>query len=74
MGSRLEPDVRCEARNEIQHQYLSAAKARQMLAWNPHYTLAGALAETIAWYRNYFAALAGVREEEHDDGSADIAA
>src|SRR5207249_1572467 len=31
MDSGLEPDVRNEASNEILHQYLSAAKARQML-------------------------------------------
>src|SRR5438552_14210445 len=35
MGSRLQPDVRSEAKNEIQHQYLSADKARRMLAWAP---------------------------------------
>src|SRR5262245_804553 len=55
MGSGLEPDVRGEARNEIQHQYLSAAKARRMLAWEPRYSLDEALAETVGWYREYFA-------------------
>ena len=29
MNSKLEPDVRSEATNEIRHQYLSAAKARR---------------------------------------------
>jgi CDP-glucose 4,6-dehydratase len=56
MGSRLEPDVRGEATNEIRHQYLSAAKARRMLDWGPHYQLDEALAETIAWYRDHLAA------------------
>lgn len=55
MGSTLEPDVRAEARNEITHQYLSAAKARRMLDWSPCYQLDEALAETISWYRGYFA-------------------
>jgi CDP-glucose 4,6-dehydratase len=70
MGSRLQPDIRAEARNEIQHQYLSAAKARRMLAWSPRYSLAEALDETVAWYRDYFAK----REGGHDRGSARIAA
>ena len=35
MHSPLRPEVRGEASNEIKHQYLSAAKARQMLGWNP---------------------------------------
>jgi CDP-glucose 4,6-dehydratase len=61
-GSPLEPDVRNEARNEIRHQYLSAAKARALLGWAPSHTLDEALAETVAWYRDYFASLeAGLR-------------
>jgi CDP-glucose 4,6-dehydratase len=55
MGSGLEPEVRGEASNEIVHQYLSAAKAREMLAWRPRYALDDALGETIEWYRAYFA-------------------
>ncbi len=51
MGSNLRPDVRCEASNEIKHQYLDAAKARNMLAWSPLYTIDGGLEETIQWYR-----------------------
>jgi CDP-glucose 4,6-dehydratase len=70
MGSDLEPDVRNEARNEIAHQYLSAAKARAMLGWAPRWTLAEALAETVGWYRDYFAA----REGRYDRGSARHAA
>jgi CDP-glucose 4,6-dehydratase len=54
MGSRLQPDVRNEATNEIRHQYLSAAKARAMLDWRPSYSLEAGLNETIAWYRDYF--------------------
>ncbi len=53
MGSELQPDVRGGARNEIPHQYLSAAKARHMLDWQPRYTLDEALTETIAWYREH---------------------
>jgi CDP-glucose 4,6-dehydratase len=60
LGSPLTPDVRNEARNEIHHQYLSAAKARAMLAWSPQYTLEQGLHETIAWYRQVLGA--GVRD------------
>jgi CDP-glucose 4,6-dehydratase len=51
--------VRGEASHEIKHQYLSAAKSRRMLQWSPRYALDGALQETIAWYRDYFASLPG---------------
>src|SRR4029077_10484199 len=54
MKSSLQPDVRGEAQHEIKHQYLSAAKARQMLAWKPRYALDEALVETVSWYRDYF--------------------
>jgi CDP-glucose 4,6-dehydratase len=53
MGSDLRPDVRNEASNEIKHQYLSAAKARRMLDWEPIYTLDGALEKTIQWYTDF---------------------
>jgi len=53
MESRLLPDVRAEARNEIQHQWLSAAKARRLLGWAPRFTLDEGLDRTIAWYREF---------------------
>ena len=53
MGSSLQPVVLGEAPNEIKHQYLSAAKARALLAWRPRYTLDNALQETTDWYRAY---------------------
>ncbi|HKI35324.1 MAG TPA: GDP-mannose 4,6-dehydratase [Gemmataceae bacterium] len=56
MGSALAPDVRGEATNEIKRQYLSAEKAHRVLGWSPRYGLDEALAETVAWYREYFAA------------------
>jgi CDP-glucose 4,6-dehydratase len=55
MGSSLEPDVRNEVQNEIQHQYLSAAKAREMLGWSPLYDLETGLKKTISWYRDLLA-------------------
>jgi CDP-glucose 4,6-dehydratase len=61
MRSRLEPDVRGEATNEIKHQYLSAEKARRMLGWSPAYQLDEALEETIRWYGDYLAQAQEVR-------------
>ena len=55
MCSKLRPDIRNEASNEITHQYLSAEKARRLLGWSPRYELEKALMETIAWYRTLFA-------------------
>lgn len=40
-----------EAENEIRHQYLSSAKARKILDWQPKYTLEKGLKETIEWYK-----------------------
>jgi CDP-glucose 4,6-dehydratase len=54
MESDLQPDVRKEVSNEIHHQYLSAAKARQMLGWSPLYTLEEGLQKTIDWYQDFF--------------------
>jgi CDP-glucose 4,6-dehydratase len=56
MGSKLEPVVLGEAKNEIKHQYLSAKKARELLGWEPRWELGDALAETVAWYRHHLAA------------------
>jgi CDP-glucose 4,6-dehydratase len=55
MGSDLSPDVRGEASHEIRRQYLSAAKARDLLAWKPLVDLDGGLRKTIDWYRRFFA-------------------
>lgn len=51
--SDLEPDVRNEARNEIPHQFLSAAKARALLQWSPRHEFQEAIRETVEWYRAY---------------------
>jgi CDP-glucose 4,6-dehydratase len=52
MESQLMPDVRNEANNEIRHQCLSAAKARNQLGWQPLFTLEEGLRRTIPWYTN----------------------
>lgn len=51
-GTELEPDIRATVRHEIPHQYLSAAKARTMLGWEPRHGMAEAIAETVDWYRD----------------------
>jgi CDP-glucose 4,6-dehydratase len=53
MDSELEPDVRNEATNEIRHQYLDSSKARQVLSWQPLFSLEEGLSRTIAWYRAF---------------------
>lgn len=53
MASDLEPDLRNEATNEIRHQYLDSSKARQMLGWQPLFSLEEGLQRTIAWYRAF---------------------
>ncbi len=51
--SYLEPEIRGTAQGEIQSQYLSSAKARELLGWSPEYDSATGLSETIEWYREY---------------------
>jgi len=56
MNSKLEPEIRNEATNEILHQYLSADKARQLLKWKPLFSLDEGLRRTIEWYRDFLGA------------------
>lgn len=53
MGSSLEPDVRNRPTNEIRAQYVSAAKAKEILGWQPVFTLDEGLRRTIHWYAAY---------------------
>jgi len=54
LNSDLIPDVHNETSNEIREQYLSAAKAREMLGWQPLFSLEEGLIQTIDWYKNFF--------------------
>lgn len=49
----LQPDVQKTWQGEIQDQYLDASRARQVLKWQPEYTLDSALEETVAWYQQH---------------------
>jgi CDP-glucose 4,6-dehydratase len=53
MNSKLKPEIRNEATNEIRHQYLSAAKARETLGWQPLFSLDEGLRRTIDWYKTF---------------------
>lgn len=55
VGVDLAPDLRATATNEIPHQFLSAAKARDRLGWSPRYSVREALDITTDWYRSYLA-------------------
>jgi CDP-glucose 4,6-dehydratase len=49
----LEPLVEATAHHEIQDQFLSAAKARAVLGWEPLHGLEEGLRRTVEWYRAY---------------------
>lgn len=49
----LKPVVLGQASNEIQEQYLDSTKARQVLHWEPLYSLEEGLRETVEWYREF---------------------
>ncbi|MEO6797439.1 MAG: NAD-dependent epimerase/dehydratase family protein [Candidatus Dormibacter sp.] len=54
MGSRLTPEIRNDAPNEIGEQFLDAQKAREALRWRPAFTLDQGLRRTIDWYKAAF--------------------
>ncbi len=49
----LKPVVLNEAKYEIREQYLSIAKARKLLLWNPQILLEEGLRMTLEWYWKY---------------------
>lgn len=53
VGSDIAPEVSDVASHEIDHQALSAEKARTVLGWAPQLTMEEALAETVQWYLHY---------------------
>jgi CDP-glucose 4,6-dehydratase len=57
LNSKLEPDVRNEASNEIRLQYLDATRAKTVLKWKPRFQLEQGLTKTIEWYRTYLGSL-----------------
>jgi CDP-glucose 4,6-dehydratase len=55
MGSTLEPVIMGLASHEISQQFLSAAKAREKLGWQPLFSLEEGMRRTVDWYRAFFA-------------------
>jgi CDP-glucose 4,6-dehydratase len=51
---KLNYEIKNLAEKEIKHQYLSAGKAKKVLAWKPEHSLEEGLEKTITWYQNYF--------------------
>lgn len=49
----LKPTILNKAKGEIKDQYLSAAKAHQVLGWHPTYTLYSGIQETVEWYQDF---------------------
>lgn len=54
VGEPVEPVVLGQARGEIHDQYLSSAKARDVLGWRAGVSLEAGLAATVDWYRGFF--------------------
>lgn len=54
MDSNFKPIILNESSNEIKEQYLSAQKARNILGWEPSYTIAQGLKNTVDWYKLFF--------------------
>lgn len=53
-AKHLQPVILGEATNEIKEQFLSGAKARQMLGWSARHTLREGLEKTARWYAEFF--------------------
>jgi CDP-glucose 4,6-dehydratase len=51
----IEPIVQGNAPLEIQKQYLSSAKLREKLGWEPEFDLTRGLQATIEWYKGHLA-------------------
>jgi CDP-glucose 4,6-dehydratase len=54
----LKPVVLNQASREIQAQYLSSARMREILGWAPQYSLEQGLTEAAAWYGAHLARVA----------------
>jgi CDP-glucose 4,6-dehydratase len=49
----LKPIILNEAQNEVVDKFLTSAKARQVLEWQPKYSLEDGLKKSIIWYREF---------------------
>lgn len=51
--NHIKPTIENSAIGEIHSQYLDSSKAKQMLNWEPNYSLEKGLTETIEWYTTF---------------------
>lgn len=51
----LQPTVLNQASNEIGKQYLSSARAHQVLGWSAQHSIEAGLQRTLDWYRTFLA-------------------
>lgn len=49
----LEPLILNQSKAEIRDQYQSVEKAKQLLGWQPKYSLEDGLMQTITWYKDF---------------------
>lgn len=54
MKSNQRPTILNTAQHEIPDQYLSAAKAKELINWRPQFSFQEAVRKTVVWYRNFF--------------------
>ncbi len=52
LKSNIEPKFKSKKIKEQQRSFISNAKAREKLGWNPKYNLKQGLSKTIEWYRD----------------------
>lgn len=58
----LAPNILNQAADEIREQWLSCAKAKARLGWEPATSLAAGLAKTWPWYEQFFAGQHGLED------------
>lgn len=56
----LEPEILNQSAGEIPNQVLDCSKARELLAWEPRFTMDEGLRETIDWYRAHLGRMAAI--------------
>lgn len=57
VNSDLQPIILNLTNNEMQQQYLSAKKAKDVLGWKPLFDFDAGLKRTTEWYKEYFLSL-----------------
>jgi CDP-glucose 4,6-dehydratase len=53
MNLNTKPKILGQAKNEIDRQYLSIKKVKELLDWQPKFSIDDGLKETIEWYKGF---------------------